>query len=110
MAITGQADSFTMASISSQGVGHVVSDSHERDVGLNALGQVSDLVRPDLTRDHLVAERGNERCNHGQALLPFVGDQDTEMLGRAFHDHARATRRARSIVRLAGSRREHGVT
>jgi hypothetical protein len=42
-----------------------------------------DILDGDLSRDHLVAERGNDRRDDREAVLPLVGDQHAQMLSLA---------------------------
>jgi hypothetical protein len=68
-----------------QGMSNVVSYADERDIGLNAVREVSDVCTLDLAGDDFVTERGDERCDDGEALLPLVRDQNAEMMCGMVH-------------------------
>jgi hypothetical protein len=60
-----------------------VAEADERDVGSLASGHGSHVLDLDLARDHLVAQRGHDRGDDGQAILALVRDEDPQMLGVA---------------------------
>jgi hypothetical protein len=46
--------------------------------GLAASANVFDF---DLSGDHLVSQRGHDRCDESEAILALVGDQDAQIVG-----------------------------
>ena len=60
-----------------------LAEPDERDVGSLPGGHGPDVLDLDLARDHLVSERGDDRRDQRQAILPLVGDQHAQMLGLA---------------------------
>ncbi|HEY8791623.1 MAG TPA: hypothetical protein VIL96_01925 [Gaiellaceae bacterium] len=64
-----------------EGVLGAHSQPDERDVGPLAYGGGADLGDIHFSSDDLVAEGHDDRGNIGQAIGPFVRDQDAHMLG-----------------------------
>jgi hypothetical protein len=88
--MTGQAASRAILSISVIGA---LAESDEGDVGALAGGDGADVGDVDLSRDHLVSQRDDDRRDEGETVFAFVRDQDAQMLGVAFtHRQARSNR------------------
>jgi hypothetical protein len=66
-----------------EGVFGAVAESHERDVGPLSGGHRTHVGDVDLTGDHFVPQRGNDRRDKLKTVPSLVRDQDTEMLGLA---------------------------
>jgi hypothetical protein len=79
-AITGQAASRTIRSIRPRGVR---AEPDQRDVRSLPRGHGADVLDLDLARDHFVPERGDDRGDESEPILPLVGDQHAEVLSVA---------------------------
>ena len=60
-----------------------LAEPDERDVRTLLRGHGADELDVDLTRDHLVPERGDDLRNELQAILALVRDQYPQMFGLA---------------------------
>ena len=58
-----------------------VPEAHERDIGTLPCSDGPDVLDVDLASDYLMAKGDNYRRHQGQAVLPFVRDQNAQMLG-----------------------------
>jgi len=67
-----------------------VAESDQRDIGSFPRGQGTDVLGIHIPRDDLVAERDHDWGDEGEPVLGLVGDQNTQVVGRAGRERLRA--------------------